>query len=187
LALKRDAVLDIVRRKGVERRDEPFRLSSGAWSYEYVDAKLALASGSDLRMASEAIVEVAAGRGADFDTVGGLTMGADALAHGVALVSGARWFAVRKEQKDHGMGRRVEGSPVAGALVLLLDDVVTTGGSILEALDVVEAEGGRVQLATCLVDRSGRAGPRLAERRVAFEPLMTWKDLGLQPLDVPPA
>ncbi|HWC10252.1 MAG TPA: hypothetical protein VG455_03425, partial [Acidimicrobiales bacterium] len=82
----RREVLEVVRRLGYVRRDQAFQLSSGGWSHDYVDGKRALAGGAELRLAAEAVVATAAERGVAFDAVGGLTMGADPLAHAVAVV-----------------------------------------------------------------------------------------------------
>ena len=151
-------------------------------SRDYIDGKLTVSRGPDLDLVSRAILELARGRGVEFDTVGGLTMGADALAHGVALVGGKEWFTVRKVRKDHGTGSLVEGADVKGSRVLLVEDIVTTGGSIAKALDEIVKDGGSVVLAVALVDRSGRAAAVLEGRGVLFEPLLTWEDLGIEPV-----
>ncbi|MGH9276747.1 MAG: orotate phosphoribosyltransferase [Acidimicrobiales bacterium] len=178
-----DAVVRLLRERGYVRRDEPFQLSSGEWSHDYVDGKRALAGGADLRLAAEAIVELVAAEGVAYDAVGGLTMGADPLAHAVAVVSGASWFSVRKEAKDHGRGRRIEGAVLGpGTTVVLLEDVVTTGASILRALDAVEETGARVVLATTLLDRGEQARDRFAARSVPYRPLSTFRDLHIAPI-----
>ena len=101
----------LVRRFGYERREEPFQLSSGGWSHDYVDGKHAMASGPALRQVSQAVIDSV---DFEFDAVGGPTMGADAVAHGVALLSGRAWFSVRKEAKGHGREAWVEGSAAGG-------------------------------------------------------------------------
>ncbi|HWC10306.1 MAG TPA: phosphoribosyltransferase family protein, partial [Acidimicrobiales bacterium] len=101
----------------------------------------------------------------------------------VAVVSGARWFSVRKEAKGHGRRRAVEGAELrAGVAVLLVEDVVTTGRSMLQALDAVEATGATVVLAVTLLDRGDVAGRSLAERDVSYAPLATYRDLGIDPV-----
>ena len=82
----------LVRAHGYEHREEPFRLTSGGWSHDYVDGKHAVATGEALRAASEAVIDLA---GTDYTAVGGPTMGADALAHGVSVLSGVGWFSHR--------------------------------------------------------------------------------------------
>ncbi|HEX2192695.1 MAG TPA: phosphoribosyltransferase family protein [Acidimicrobiales bacterium] len=179
----RTQVLDVVRRLGHVRREEAFQLSSGGWSHDYVDGKRALAGGTELRLAAEAVVATAAEQGAAFDAVGGLTMGADPLSHAVAVVSGAKWFSVRKEAKGHGRQRAVEGAELGPTVsVLLVEDVVTTGRSLLQALDAVEATGARVVLAVTLLDRGDVARGTLADRGVAYAPLATYADLGIEPV-----
>ncbi len=179
----RSQVLDVVRRLGYVRRDEAFQLSSGGWSHDYVDGKRALAGGAELRLAADAVVATAAEQGIAFDAVGGLTMGADPLAHAVAVVSGAKWFSVRKEAKSHGRQRAVEGAELGPSVrVLLVEDVVTTGRSMLQALDSVEATGASVVLAVTLLDRGDVATEELADRGVAYAPLATYRELGIDPV-----
>jgi orotate phosphoribosyltransferase len=179
----RGRVLDVVRRRGYVRREEPFQLSSGAWSHDYVDGKRALAGGAELRLAAEAVVASAAERGVRFDAIGGLTMGADPLAYAVAVVSGANWFSVRKEAKGHGRQRRIEGAELGpGVSVVVAEDVTSTGRAMLQALDAVEEAGATAVLAVTLVDRGDAAGPALAARGVPYVPLATYRDLGITPL-----
>lgn len=176
-------VVRLLRERGYVRRDEAFQLSSGEWSHDYVDGKRAIGAGADLRMAAEAILALAREEGVTFDAVGGLTMGADPLAHAISVLSGASWFSVRKQAKGHGRQQLIEGAaPAPGTAVLLIEDVVTTGGSILQALDAVEATGAQVVLATTLLDRGDAAAPRLAERGVRYQPLATYRDLEIVPI-----
>jgi orotate phosphoribosyltransferase len=176
----RNAVVKIVQENGLERRDPPFTLASGELSHDYMDGKRALASGANLRMACMALIELANEQGAEFDAVGGLTLGADAFSTGIAMLTDKKWFVVRKQVKDHGKGQRVEGAALGpGIRVLLVDDVVTTGGSILDALEVVLATGAEITLAVTLVDRGDAAAKKFADLGVPYQPLITYKDLGI--------
>ncbi len=178
-----EAVVRLVLERGHERRDEAFELSAGLTSRDYVDAKRAMAGGAELRTVAEAVVEVAADAGVAFDAVGGLTMGSDPIAHAVAVVADTRWFTVRKQSKQHGKQQRIEGAQLtASTRVLLVEDVVTTGGSIVQALDAVEATGAEVVLAVTLVDRGDFAAPELERRGVPYRPLATYRDLGIDPV-----
>ena len=156
--------------RGYTRRAEPFQLSSGGTSHDYVDLRRAVALGDDLRLGAEAVIAHVATLGVDFDVVGGMTMGADPVAHAVALLSGRAWFSVRKTEKQHGTRRRIEGGEVGpGVRVLLFEDTISTGRSILEALQVVRDAGAEVVLACTLLDRGRRRG----ELRRDGHPLLT--------------
>ena len=179
----RDQLVELLRTKALHRLDEPVRLASGAWSSDFIDGKEALGAWRDLRFASEVIFEAVAADGHRFDAVGGPTMGADALAVGIAVVSDSRWFFVRKEPKGRGTGRWIEGAQVGpGDKVLLVEDVVTTGGSILKALEIVRDAGAEVVAAATLVDRGDLARPRFEELGVAYFPMATYELLGIAPV-----
>jgi orotate phosphoribosyltransferase len=176
----RTALVELVRVDGYERRDEPFRLSSGGWSRDYVDGKHAVATGSALRQASLAVIEVV---GDPFQAVGGPTMGADALAHGVSVLSGCSWFSVRKEPKGHGRGAWIEGTRLSdGDRVVIVEDVVSTGASLLKAVEKVRDLGAVVVAATALLDRSPAVADRFAAAGVTWVPLLNWSDIGIEPL-----
>jgi orotate phosphoribosyltransferase len=183
LAELQRAVIEIVKKHGLEHRDEPFRLTSGELSHDYMDGKKALARGDHLREACLAIVALAAAVGAEFDAVGGMTLGADSFSHGIAVLTGCPWFVVRKATKEHGTTRRIEGTALRpGMRVLLIDDVATTGGSILAALEAVQEAGATVSLAVALVDRGEQTAPKFAELGVPYRPLLTYRDLGIEPV-----
>jgi orotate phosphoribosyltransferase len=176
----RSSVADLVRRFGYERRQEPFQLSSGGLSHDYVDGKHAMATGPALRQISQAVIDTVE---FEFDAVGGPTMGADALAHGVALLSGCRWFSVRKEAKGHGREAWVEGTRLeSGDRVVAVEDVVSTGTSLLRAIERVQELGAVVVTATALLDRSPAVAERFAAVGIAWSPLLTWVDLDIEPL-----
>lgn len=164
---------------GHRELDEPVRLASGDWSRHFIDVKRALAGGAAARLAAEAIIQTA--DGIPFDTVGGMTMGADVLAHGVAMLRpDVEWFTVRKQAKDRGTKQRIEGATLTpGRQVLLVDDVVTRGGSIVEALEVVESTGATVAVAIAVVDRGDFGRLAFEERSVPYFALMTYADLGI--------
>jgi orotate phosphoribosyltransferase len=114
-----------------------------------------------------------------YDAVGGLTLGADPVATAIlhASAGAVDAFVVRKEEKKHGMQRRVEGPDVAGRRVLVVEDVSTTGGSPLTAVQALRAEGAEVVGVAVIVDRGARAAIEAAglEYRGAY----TLADLGL--------
>lgn len=179
----RQAIVDLIISRGYERRADPFQLTSGEWSHDYIDAKRAIARGEDLKLVARELISLAADEGVEFDAVGGMTLGADPLAYSVALESGKEWFVVRKEVKKHGKQKRIEGAELkAGTKVLLVEDVISTGGSILTALDVLQELGVDVVLAAAIVDRGKTTADKFAERGVKFRPLCTYEDLGIDPI-----
>ncbi len=186
LSQRRMELLEIIRRQGYLRLDQPVRLASGAMSSDFIDAKKALAQWRDLRLACEMIHETVSAAGHSYDTVGGLTMGADALAVGVAAVADCAWFMVRKEPKKRGTNQLIEGSQISdGDKVLLVDDVITTGRSIFVALDVVCATGADVVAAVTLVDRGDNAAAEFARRGLDYHPMITYADFGIKRVDPP--
>jgi len=180
-----DSIVALVARWGYERQEEAFTLSAGFRTHDYIDGKKAIAVTSRLRTVAAAFLALAAEEGVEFDAVGGLTMGADPLALAIAVGADGdkQWFSVRKEPKEHGKQQLVEGANLLpGTRVLLVDDVVTTGRSILQALDAIEATGAHVVLASALVDRGTGTGRLLAERNIRYRPMTTYKDLGIEPV-----
>jgi orotate phosphoribosyltransferase len=180
------AAFDLIRTRGYEHRAEPFTLASGQLSHDYIDGKFAIDTGERLTVVSRAIADLAAMNGIEFDAVGGLTMGADSIAIGVAMVTGKAWFSVRKEQKQRGREQWIEGTRLnAGTRVMLVDDVISTGGSTEIAFDRVTAVGAVVTGVIPMVDRGDGAAKRFAARNVPFVALVTYRDLGIEPvLDV---
>ena len=176
-------LLAIIRTKGLHRLDTPIELASGAMSADFVDGKEALAAWSDLRVAASAIVETVHNAGHRFNAVGGLTLGADALAVGIAAVADCSWFIVRKSPKGRGTRRQIEGARIGPSdQVLLVDDAVTTGGSIFQAYDIVAHSGAAIVAAVTLVDRGENAGPKFADLGCAYFPMTTYKSLGIDPV-----
>lgn len=179
----RARIVQIVRDDGLEYLSEPVELASGELSYEFIDGKRALASGANLKLACDALVAVVRTAGVDFDAIGGLTLGADQFAHGVAVLTGTSWFVVRKQIKDHGTKRKIEGTGLApGVRVLLVDDVVTSGGSILEALGEIQKTGAEVVFAVTLVDRGEVARNHFRSAGIPYQALVTYEDLGIKPV-----
>ena len=135
-----------------------FTLASGRVSDFYVDCRLTTMSPDGLVLVGPLAHAMLRSTGWTVDSVGGLTMGADPVSYAIAYASAqagtpVRCFAVRKEPKGHGMGRRIEGSFRSGDRVMVIEDSMTTGGSALNAAAAIRAEGGQVIGALTLVDR----------------------------------
>lgn len=135
-----------------------FVLASGAHSSYYIDARLTTMSAQGLALIGRLGLETIRSAGWDPKGVGGLTMGADPVAYAIALASAEQGpiieaFSVRKSPKDHGTGRRIEGNFKPGHGVVVVEDVITSGGSARQAIDAIQAEGGRVLGILAVVDR----------------------------------
>jgi orotate phosphoribosyltransferase len=173
----RDTLIEELRRHALVIGE--VTLTSGAVARYYVDAKRAI-----LRPAGfGALAELVAGyaRSWEATAVGGLTMGADAPAC-AALAGGAdvKAFFVRKETKQHGLQRRVEGPPLEpGERCLIVEDVVTTGGSTLQAIEAVRAEGHEICGVVAILDRLAGGGDAIAAAAggAPYEPLATIDDV----------
>ncbi len=187
-AQARTGLLDLVRARGYERRQEPFQLSSGGSSLDYVDLRRALARGEDLELAARAVAGCLAEEGVEFDAIGGMTMGADPIAHAVAMVTRRSWYSVRKSQKGHGRKQRIEGAELGvGVRVVVVEDTVTTGRALLEAVEVVRETGAEVVAACTILDRGMEVRPRVEATGIRFLALLGFADLGIEPISPAPA
>ena len=179
----RTKLFEIIRDRGYTHQIEPFRLSSGGMSHDYVDMRRAVARGEDLALAAQAVTEVLDAAKLEFEAIGGMTMGADPVAHAVALIARTNWFSVRKAEKDHGAKRRIEGAEIkAGTPVVAFEDTISTGRSVFEAIDVLETAGARVAAVCTLLDRGEKARIELDRRSIPYLALYTYRDLGIEPI-----
>lgn len=164
--------------------DQPIELASGKMSNTFIDGKASLSRGSDLELICRTVLAVIDDAGIEFDAVGGLTLGADHISVGLALVADREWFLVRKEAKKRGTARRMEGARIGPATrVLAVEDVVSTGASLLTAVDVISQTGAEVVAACSLVDRGEIANPVFEELGIPYFSLATYRDLGLPPIE----
>jgi orotate phosphoribosyltransferase len=135
-----------------------FTLASGRQSQYYIDARLTTMSPEGLALIGHLALSKLLESNWTIDAVGGLTLGADPISYAISFASAAtphplRAFTVRKEAKDHGTGRMIEGPFKSGDRVAVIEDVITTGGSALRAIQSVRSEGGSVAGVLALVDR----------------------------------
>ena len=181
LEAKRRELLELI--LAVSFRRGRVKLTSGKESDFYLDLRQTLMRPLGVKLAGELVFERLT-RGPAVDAVGGMAVGAVPLVAAVLAAAAAHdanskllGFFVRKETKAHGLGKRIEGGFQAGQSVALVEDTVTTGGSTLDAVSAVEAEGGKVTRVICLVDRGEGAQEAFATRGLALEPLFTRSDL----------
>jgi orotate phosphoribosyltransferase len=160
-----------------------FTLASGKESTSYINSKKALFHSEAIALLAEALWELT--RDLDIQAIGGLEVGAIPLATAAVMRyhQGGReleGFFVRKQAKVHGSQERIEGVLPPGARVAVVDDVLTTGGSALQAVEEVERAGGQVVAVVCIVDRLEGAREVFAPK-YEFRPIFTIRDFGIQP------
>lgn len=159
----------------------PYKLSSGIESSWYLDGRQTTFDGTGARIVANCVLEV---MDESANAVGGMTMGADPIAVATALVAShpLRAFSVRKEAKTHGTGGRLVGPVGAGDKAVVVEDTVTTGGSMASAIEALQEEGVGVIQAIVLVDRSnGAAGRLLGAMGIPLVSVLTPTDLGVSP------
>ena len=161
-------------------RTGDFVLKSGARSSWFIDAKQTTCRPDGMVLVTDAVLDAIP---PDANAIGGLTMGADAIAFATAAVAATRGrslraFSVRKEVKDHGGGGRIAGVLEPGDRVVITEDAVTRGVSPLEAAQVVRDAGAEPVLILALVDRGGTCEAMAAAQGIAFRALVTAPDLG---------
>ena len=157
-----------------------FTLKSGAKSSWFLDTKQTACRSDGVLLMADVALSIIPG---DVVAIGGLTMGADPVAYGIAAVAATRGrdlrsFSVRKEAKDHGVTGRIAGALMPGDKVVITEDTVTRGTSLMEAVDAVIAFGAIPIFITVVVDRGGTCAAMAAERGIAYEPMLTALDLG---------
>jgi orotate phosphoribosyltransferase len=157
-------------------------LSSGAEADYYVDLRRITLDGEAAPLVGEVMLDLV--QGLEFDAVGGLTLGADPVAVAMLHAAAARGrtldaFVVRKQGKDHGLQRRIEGPDVAGRRVLALDDTSTTGGSVLTAVEGLREAGAEVVAVAVIVDRDTGAAQRLRDAGLEYRFAYGKAELGM--------
>jgi orotate phosphoribosyltransferase len=157
-----------------------FTLASGKKSTFYFDSKRTTLLSNGAWLTAREVLRLIREHRIEADAIGGLTLGADPIVCPVAALSHAdgtnlRAFIVRKEAKEHGTGRQIEGNLPKGSRVIIVDDVVTTAGSTLKAIEAAEAEGHTVVAVICLVDREEGGAAKLA--KYPFYPVFKRSDI----------
>lgn len=176
-------LVELLQARSIRRGD--FVLASGRRSSFYIDARTTTMSAEGLAVIGSMGLDRILGRSWSPRFVGGLTLGADPVAYAVALAAHGRRvpldaFTVRKQAKDHGTGKRVEGCFASGADVVIVEDVITTGHSAQEAIAAVQAEGGRILGILAVVDREEGGKGLLEQAGYGVEALITATELGLR-------
>ena len=181
--LLRDLV-DLIATRALKRGT--FRLASGREASFYLDAKQVVLEARGSMLVGRAILERLQALGPLPDAVGGMSIGADPITSAVVTMAGVeglplKGFLVRKEPKDHGTKRYVEGPVEPGQRVVIVEDVVTTAGSSLVAIDRARDFGLVVERVVVVIDRLAGGREALAARGIPLEALVTIRDLGIEP------
>jgi orotate phosphoribosyltransferase len=176
----RARLLEIIRKKSLITEGGPFKLASGAMSDYYLDMKPTTFDPEGAALIADIIVEMLADEGA-IDSVGGLELGAVPIVAAVCAHSfGKRpvdGFVVRKERKGHGTDQKIDGNFRDGSRVVLLEDVTTKGGSVMQAVRAVRDRGATVTTIITIVDRLEGAADNLKKEGLALRPIFTKRDL----------
>lgn len=161
-----------------------FTLKSGATSSWFLDTKQTACRPEGIVAVADALLEVFADVLDDIDAVGGLTMGSDPVAYGVAAVAATRGqrirsFSVRKDSKQGGITGRIAGALLPGDRVLVTEDTTTRGVSLMEAADQIAEFGAHPVWMSVIVDRGGTCAAMAAERGIDYRPLLTAPEIGM--------
>ena len=160
-----------------------FTLKSGATSSWFLDTKQTACLPDGIVAVTDAVFEVFGDVLDQIDAIGGLTMGGDPVAYGVAAVAATRGhrmrsFSIRKEAKPGGITGRIAGALRPGDRVLVTEDTTTRGTSLIEAVDQIEAFGAEPVFMSVIVDRGGTCAGMAEERGIDYRPLLVAPDLG---------
>ncbi len=180
----RRRLIDLIERQALQRGS--FTLASGRTASFYLDAKQVVLDAHGAMLVGRAILLRLQALGELPEAIGGMSIGADPITAAAVTMAGVaglplKGFMVRKEPKGHGLQRYVEGPVAAGQRVVIVEDVTTTGGSSLLAIDRATEFGLRVERVVTVIDRLAGAAEAFAARGIPLEPLVTIRDLGIEP------
>lgn len=178
----KQALMDLIREKALKFGD--FTLVSGKKAKYYLDGKQVTLDSAGARLVGEGILDLLGDKLPA--AVGGMAIGADPITAAVITMAGVRRLAlkgilIRKQAKEHGTQKFVEGPVTPGDDVAIVEDVVTTGGSSLDAIDRVEAAGLKVTRVIAIIDRLEGGAEAFAKRGYPFTSLFTIRDFGIEP------
>ncbi|HKF20038.1 MAG TPA: orotate phosphoribosyltransferase [Candidatus Angelobacter sp.] len=149
-----------------------FTLASGAKSDYYIDCRITTLNAQGAKLTGRVFLELFQQQGWKPQALGGMTLGADPIVVAVSVISAqaaspVHGFLVRKQEKTHGTGQRIEGFQEKGAPVVIVDDVCTTGGSTIQAIEAAREFGFKIVGVACLVEREEAAGRPAVEKAAA--------------------
>jgi orotate phosphoribosyltransferase len=178
----RQNLIDLIRERALKFGD--FTLVSGKKSTYYLDGKQITLHSKGVRLVGQGILDLLSD--VEFDAIGGMSIGADPIVGGILSVASEEnrdlsGFMVRKEAKEHGTKKYVEGPVNPGDKVIIIDDVFTTGGSALQAADRLIEFGCEVVMMVAVIDRMQGGAENCAKKNLPFRTLLTIQDFGIDP------
>jgi orotate phosphoribosyltransferase len=180
LGSEKARLLEIIKRKSLLTEGGPFKLASGAMSDYYLDLKPTMFDPEGAALIGEIINGMLAEDG-DVDSIGGLELGAVPIVAAVSALSvrgrPIKSFVVRKENKGHGTDKKIDGNFTANTTVVLVEDVTTRGGSVMQAVRAVREKGATVKRIITVVDREEGAAENLKNEGIALQAIFTRRDL----------
>lgn len=150
-----------------------FILTSGAISEYYIDIKKASTDPKTLKEIAIAMKSYVNG----YDVLAGMELGAVPLVVALSLQTNIPYVIVRKEKRDHGTGKQIEGVSIKDKKILIVEDVTTSGGSVLRTIEIIRKNQGFVDKVICVVDRESGAKERIESLDVSFQPLLSVSDI----------
>jgi orotate phosphoribosyltransferase len=179
----KEALISLVREKSLKFGN--FTLASGKKATYYLDGKQVTLDAEGARLIGEGILDLLQAEGMP-QAIGGMSIGADPITAAVVTMSAVRGtplrgFMVRKESKGHGTQQFIEGPVRPGEEVVIVEDVVTTGGSSILAIDRVKQFGLKVTRVVAIIDRMEGGAEKFAESGYPFSSLLTIRDFGIEP------
>ena len=173
---KRDELINLLATKSFRLGE--FTLSSGLKSDYYIDCRTTTLHARGAELTGHVFLDLFRQQGWHPRAVGGLTMGADPVVVAISVISSqagapVHGFLVRKQEKAHGMGRRIEGFQERGAQVVIVDDVCTTGSSTVQAIEAAREFGFQIVGVACLVEREEAGGRRAVESAAGPAPFVS--------------
>lgn len=180
----RQLLLDLIRSEALQRGE--FTLASGKKASYYLDCRKITLHPQGANAIAAGMLHAMEAAGPLPDAVGGMAIGADPITAAIVTVAGQRdlplkGFMVRKEAKGHGTGKQVEGPVEPGNRVVIVEDVITSGGSALKAVDAAEAFGLKVERVIGIIDRLAGGAEAFAARGLELITLTTIRDFGIEP------
>lgn len=177
-------LVELIEQRALKRGN--FTLASGRTASFYLDAKQVVLDAQGSMLVGRAILQRLQALGELPEAIGGMSIGADPITSAAVTMAGVaglplKGFMVRKEPKGHGLQRYVEGPVEPGQRVVIVEDVTTTGGSSLLAIDRATEFGLQVERVVTVIDRLAGAAEAFTARGIPLEPLVTIRDLGIEP------